>query len=182
MKYISRISFPNPFDDYKFELHTIVHPIEKVNHLWRIPSFHNQYVHQLSIMVTQLRKTTNTVCRYVKCVKDCGYRERYIFDFNNNTLVVEATNTQQCICSLSMKVKHQTYDQIKTYFSECNENSTLTPTIIQEKLLNAKQNGREFCIPSKMQIKHLKHNMTRKVSFNSSIRNQSIFHYSKYVM
>ena len=177
MKYIIVRSFNNPFSDYMFTLNTLGSPIEKVNYIWKQPSFVKEHSSLLRINKTVFRKKTNTVCRYMTCVANsssCHYSERYIFDFNNNTLVVEATNTQKCLCSLTTKVKHQTYDQIKNYFSECNENSTITPTIVQEKLLSANQSGQQFCIPSKVLIKHIKHNMTRKVSVASSFISKRI--------
>ena len=143
VKYSTIRSFRDTFRDHTFTLSTS--PLEKVNYLWQQESFLKENVLILRINTTVFSKKTNTVCRYMYCVSECDYKEKFIFDFNQNSLIVEATHTEPCLCSLSKNVKHKTYQQIKNYISESNQSLNLTPTIIQERLLCANQSGQKKC-------------------------------------
>ena len=161
--YIVVRSFNDTFKPHKFALNTLNSPLDKVNHIWQQVSFLKDNNLSLKIQSTKTCKSS-IACRYMVCPNRCHYKEKFYFDFNQDSLIVYTTSPDQCPCGLARQIKRKTYRKIKSYLSERNDESLIiTPTIIQDRLRDAQQNGEAYCIPSKWHLQCVKGNMKRKV-------------------
>ena len=158
-------SFIDQYKEHTFTLNNLPTLIEKLNHLWQQESFKQQNICSLSLCIDTTKAGTrnNKICRYMFCSRKCDYKEKFLFDFNNNSIFVFANRIQPCQCSLLKQIKRATYNQIRTIVSLGNEKDPITPTIIQGILEKANNSGKKFCIPSKKHLQYVKQNMKRKV-------------------